>query len=123
MTGDMSFFSLVMQAGFIVKLVMLMLLAASVASWAIIMRKRTLIKDAISNSDEFETSFWSGGDLTGIYRELTSKGEAPSDMAGIFEALWVTIRDGFTFAFNIFDTLLAGVPSECVLLGCGAFLD
>jgi biopolymer transport protein TolQ len=83
---DTSFFGLVLQASFIVQMVMLLLLAASVASWSIILRKRTMVMDATANSDEFESSFWSGGDLTGIYRELTSAGETPTDMAGIFEA-------------------------------------
>ena len=86
MTTDMSFIGLVMQASSIVQIVMLMLLAALVASWAIILRKRKMIKEATANSDEFETSFWSGGDLTGIYREITGTGEAPGNMAGIFES-------------------------------------
>ncbi|MGI9292255.1 MAG: protein TolQ [Gammaproteobacteria bacterium] len=86
MTGDMSFIGLVLQAGVIVQFVMLLLLLASVASWAIIVRKRTLLNQAKVNSDSFESSFWSGGDLTGIYREITATGEAPADMAGIFEA-------------------------------------
>ena len=86
MTTDMSFIGLVMQASFIVQLVMLMLLLASIASWAIIMRKRKMLRAATENSNEFETSFWSGGDLTGIYREITGRGDAPADMAGIFEA-------------------------------------
>jgi len=83
---DTSFFGLVLEASFIVQMVMLLLLAASIASWSIILRKRTMVMDATANSDEFEASFWSGGDLTGIYRELTSSGETPTDMAGIFEA-------------------------------------
>jgi biopolymer transport protein TolQ len=86
MGTDTSFIALVAQASWIVQLVLLALLAASVASWAIILRKRTMIRDATIKSDEFETSFWSGGDLTGIYREITSAGETPTDMAGIFES-------------------------------------
>ena len=81
-----SFFELVLNASAIVQFVMLLLLAASVASWAIILRKRTMIGDAIKCSDEFEASFWSGGDLTGIYREVTAQAESATAMAGIFEA-------------------------------------
>jgi biopolymer transport protein TolQ len=83
---EASFLDLVLQASLIVQIVMLLLLAASVASWAIILRKRTMIRDAVSSSDEFEASFWSGGDLTGIYREVTARGESATAMAGIFEA-------------------------------------
>jgi biopolymer transport protein TolQ len=86
MGSDASFLELVLQASMIVQFVMLLLLAASVASWAIILRKRTMISDAVSSSDEFEASFWSGGDLTGIYREVTARSESTTAMAGIFEA-------------------------------------
>jgi biopolymer transport protein TolQ len=86
MTTDMSFLGMVLGASVIVQGVMVLLLMASVASWAIILRKRSLLKTAGINSDAFEGTFWSGGDLTGIYREITGSGEAPSDMAGIFEA-------------------------------------
>jgi len=81
-----SFFELVLNASAVVQFVMLLLLAASVASWAIILRKRTMIGEAIKRSDEFEGSFWSGGDLTGIYREVTAQSESATAMAGIFEA-------------------------------------
>ncbi len=86
MPTETSFLGLVAQASFIVQLVMLLLLAASVVSWTIILRKRTMLKAAVANSNKFENSFWSGGDLTTIYRDITGSGEAPADMAGIFEA-------------------------------------
>ncbi len=86
MATETSFLGLIVQASFIVQLVMLLLLAASVVSWAIILRKRTLLKAAVANSNTFENSFWSGGDLTAIYRDITGSGEVPTDMAGIFEA-------------------------------------
>jgi biopolymer transport protein TolQ len=86
MGSDMSIFGLIMQASFVVQLVMLILLAASVASWAIIFRKRAIIKKASIESDKFEASFWSGSDLTSIYREVQASGDVPQDMSGIFEA-------------------------------------
>jgi biopolymer transport protein TolQ len=92
MTGNLSFFDLVWSASFIVQMVILMLFAASVASWAIIVRKRQVLRQAMTGSDEFETSFWSGGDLTTIYRELTSAGRVPADMAGVFEAGFRSFR-------------------------------
>jgi biopolymer transport protein TolQ len=86
MNTDMSFLGLVLQASAIVQAVMLLLLIASISSWAIIFRKRAMLKAARSNSDEFESGFWSGGDLTAIYSEITGKDETPSSMAGIFES-------------------------------------
>jgi biopolymer transport protein TolQ len=64
----------------------LMLLAASVASWAIIMKKRKVLRQAIDGADEFEASFWSGGDLTSIYKSINTAGGSSTDMAAIFES-------------------------------------
>jgi len=86
MTGEMSFVALALSASFVVQLVLLLLLAASVASWSIILKKRKVLRQAVTGSDAFESSFWSGGDLTAIYRDITQGGQAPGDMAGVFEA-------------------------------------
>ncbi len=86
MPAHTSIFDLILSASLIVQLVMALLLAASVASWAIIVRKRRVLRQAVQGSDEFETSFWSGGDLAAIYRDVTRGGQPPSDMAGLFEA-------------------------------------
>jgi biopolymer transport protein TolQ len=86
MGGDLSLIALVLAASPVVQLVMLMLLVASVMSWGIIIRKRGVLRQAVTGSDSFESSFWSGGDLTEIYREITKRGDAPADMASVFEA-------------------------------------
>ncbi|MCZ6517501.1 MAG: protein TolQ, partial [Gammaproteobacteria bacterium] len=70
MTANLSFIELVIEASFVVQLVLVLLLLASIASWAIIFRKRRLLQAAMSDSDAFESSFWSGGDLTAMYREI-----------------------------------------------------
>ena len=85
MNESLSVIDLFFGASLIVQLVMLMLLAASVGSWAIIMKKRQLLRKAVSCADEFEANFWSGGDLTAIYKEINRGEEAPADMAAIFE--------------------------------------
>ena len=86
MPANTSIFSLIVSASLIVQLDMLLLFAASITSWAIIVRKRRVLSEAALGSDEFETSFWSGGDLSAIYRDVTRGGEPPSAMAGLFEA-------------------------------------
>lgn len=83
--GNVSILQLVLDASIPVQAVLLALLAASVGSWAIIVRKRKILRQAVSGSDVFESEFWSGGDLTTIYRDI-SKGKTPSDMAGLFES-------------------------------------
>jgi len=86
MTTDMSILSLVMGASFAVQVVLFILLAASFASWSIIFTKRRLISRTKSASDDFETSFWSGGDLNTLYRAASRQKGGSIGMASIFEA-------------------------------------
>jgi biopolymer transport protein TolQ len=84
MNGDLSILHLVLQASPVVQLVMALLLAASLMSWAIIFGKRTMVRQARSEAERFENSFWSGGDLTALYRSIESRGGA-TGMESIFE--------------------------------------
>lgn len=86
MSENYSFFDMIVNASFVVQLVMGLLLAASVTSWTIIIRKRRLLNQALTGSNTFESSFWSGGDLNTIYRDITRDNTEPTDMAGLFEA-------------------------------------
>ena len=86
MNDKMSLVALVWAASPVVQLVLLLLLVASVASWAIIVRKRVVLRGAVASSDRFESDFWSGGDLTEIYHQITRGGGSPAAMAGVFEA-------------------------------------
>jgi biopolymer transport protein TolQ len=85
MNGEESFLQIALHASLVVKLVLLLLIGASIASWAMIFRKRKLLRDAKNKSEEFEKRFWSGGDLAGMYKEITGSG-AESGMENIFEA-------------------------------------
>ena len=86
MTTDMSFLSLVMGASVIVQIVLFLLLAASFMSWSIIFTKRRLIRRTKAASDDFEASFWSGGDLNTLYRSASREQGGSSGMASIFES-------------------------------------
>ncbi len=86
MTTDMSILSLVMSASFVVQFVLVILLTASFASWNIIFTKRRLIRRTKSASDDFEASFWSGGDLNTLYRSASRQKGGSSGMASIFES-------------------------------------
>ena len=86
MSNDLSLISLILDASLVVKAVMLLLLIASVASWAIIIEKSRLLKRATGAADEFEETFWSGSDVSEMYRDLADSDEAHVGMAGIFES-------------------------------------
>jgi biopolymer transport protein TolQ len=52
----------------------------------VIFAKRTVIKSALREADDFEDSFWSGGDTTELYHHWTSRGKQQSGMAALFVA-------------------------------------
>ncbi len=86
MRSDMSILGLVLDASIPVMLVLLLLVIASVMSWNIIFTKRRLIRRTKDSSDEFEASFWSGGDLNALYQDAAQQRGGSIGMAGIFEA-------------------------------------
>jgi biopolymer transport protein TolQ len=67
-----------------VQLVMLILLAASVISWTFIFFKRKELKQSIAITDEFEAEFWSGVELTELYKKLSAKEFQPEGVEKIF---------------------------------------
>lgn len=72
-TTDVSLWSLFMQAGLVVKLVMLGLIAASVWTWAIVVDKTLAYGKARRQLDNFEQVFWSGQSLEELYRTLSDR--------------------------------------------------
>jgi biopolymer transport protein TolQ len=67
-SANISLIALFMEASFIVKLVILGLLAASIWSWAIIVDKTLLYGRLKRQMDRFEKVFWSGQSLEELYR-------------------------------------------------------
>ena len=86
MNNELNILGLVLAASLPVKLVLGILIAFSVASWFIIFRKKALLDRANAGADEFEERFWSGADLAGLFKDLTSAGERINGSAAIFEA-------------------------------------
>jgi biopolymer transport protein TolQ len=75
---------LVRDASPVVQIVLALLAFASLASWAIILAKRSLLSKSRTEADHFEAAFWSGGDLGALYRNLEAKG-GNTGMSSIFE--------------------------------------
>jgi len=73
MNNDLSIFYLITQASLMVQLVMLILLIASVISWTFIISKRKELKRAIMAAEEFEAQFWSGGDLSQLFTQISAQ--------------------------------------------------
>jgi biopolymer transport protein TolQ len=86
MGNDFSVVELVLDASPVVQAVMLLLGIASVASWAIIFAKSRIISKSRRQAEQFETAFWSGGDLGALYRSIETKGRAGTGLQSIFES-------------------------------------
>jgi len=72
-SSDLSIFTLFWQAHWIVKLVMIGLLAASIWVWAIVVDKTILYRRSRQAMDSFDNAFWSGQSLEELYRTLSAK--------------------------------------------------
>ncbi len=88
MADSMSIWSLVGNASWIVLLVLILLVVASVVSWVMIVQRGVLIRSAQRNMTAFEDRFWSGMDLTQLYKELDKE----EDLGG----LELVFRSGFS---------------------------
>src|SRR5690606_24982186 len=82
----MSMWSLISNASFVVQLVMLILVAASVMSWIIIFQRGNMLRAAKRALDTFEERFWSGIDLSKLYRQAGSNPDPDSGVEQIFRA-------------------------------------
>ena len=82
--GELSIWALFWQAGWVVKLVMIGLLAASVWSWAIIIDKVISFSRMRAALNRFEQVFWSGQSLEDLYRSLSE--HKTTGMGSIFVA-------------------------------------
>lgn len=88
MGSELSLIDLITQASFVVQLVLLVLVLASVLSWAAIIDRSRVLGRARSAADAFEQKFWSGGDLTKLYRDLGQDDRRLNGLQAIF-------RNGF----------------------------
>ncbi len=85
---DFSLLALFARATFTVKIVMILLLVASVWSWSIIIQKFITFRAARTASDAFDAAFWSGEPLDELYEKIATQPGGPSEKifsAGMLE--------------------------------------
>ena len=86
MDSELSVWHLIAQAGPLVQLVMLLLVLASVISWALIFQRIQVFRKARKAQRAFEEQFWSGMDLGQLYREVNANPTPYSGMESVFRA-------------------------------------
>ena len=85
-TQDLSLINLISNASLVVKLVIGLMLAMSLASWWFIFRKAFVVRDARLKAEDFERTFWSGSDLNSLFQAIVSSRRPSGSMERIFEA-------------------------------------
>ena len=86
---DFSLIQLFLRADFIVKSVIIILIAASVYSWALIFEKYKLFKKIDKSTTSFEEKFWKSRSAESFYNTLTNKDKDP--IATIFQSAMVEL--------------------------------
>ena len=103
---DFSMWGLFAQSTFIVKMVMLLLIAASFWAWSIIIQKHITFRKARGEADAFDQRFWSGEPLDGLFEEVGPEPEGRPERvfaAGMLEWKRSHRTDG---------ALIPGAPSR-----------
>ena len=132
---DFSILSLFLRADIIVKSVILILIAASIFSWAIIIEKHKLFKKINKSSEEFEDKFWKSKSAETFFNGMPANLDDP--MAKVFrgtmqsvmkvrsrsnlsERLNSTLQSNIEKQMNIIEknfTFLASVGSTSPFIG------
>ncbi len=76
---DFSMWGLFAQSTFVVKIVMLMLIAASFWAWSIIIQKLIMYRKARREAERFDQRFWSGEPLDELFNEIGTDPDGQSE--------------------------------------------
>lgn len=82
--GSFSLWDMFWKADFIVMVVMVLLILASIWCWTIIINKVRLIRTLNKQAEAFEESFWSGGSLDQLYERVSTRFADP--IVAVFSA-------------------------------------
>ncbi len=69
---DISVLNLFLEAGLVVKIVMLLLFIASILSWIVIVERYNFFNKIKNLNSNFLQKFWNGEDLDKLYKEISS---------------------------------------------------
>ena len=86
---DFSIIQLFLRADFVVKSVIIILIAASVYSWALIFEKQRLFKKIEKSTSNFEEKFWKSKSAENFYNNLSNKEKDP--LTNIFQSAMIEL--------------------------------
>ena len=86
---DFTIIQLFLRADFVVKSVIIILIAASIYSWALIFEKQRLFKKIEKSTNNFEEKFWKSKSAENFYNNLSNKDQDP--LTNIFQSAMVEL--------------------------------
>ena len=90
-TADLSILTLIANASLVVKAVLAILIVLSLASWTVIFQKFFVVRRAMRQTDDFESRFWSGTELT----KLLDTANRSRDTSGMEERIFAAGMNEF----------------------------
>ena len=114
---DFSIIKLFLRADIIVKSVIIILIAASVYSWAIIFEKYKLFKKINQSSEDFEEKFWKSKSAETFYNNLPTNIDDP--MAKVFKNSMQTVmktRSRSNISEKLSSTLQSNIEKQMNLI-------
>ena len=86
MSAELSILKLILEASFVVQLVMLLLLLCSITSWALIFSLNKNLKKINGQTTAFEAEFWSSEDIGAYYSNLVAQNNKLEGIESVFES-------------------------------------
>lgn len=86
MTSEPSIFDIVVHASLAVQLILILLMGASVLSWAVIITKWRQFSAAKKHAQQFADQFWSGANLARLYETIRDRKASSEGLENIFFA-------------------------------------
>jgi len=111
MNANLSLTHLILQASALAQVVLLLLVIASVVSWAVILSRRAQQSRTFKAASAFEEQFWSGGNLADLYERLRRGGDQQG-MPAIFVAGYEEFMRQQTMGKADPDDVLAAVQRQ-----------
>ncbi|MDP6343763.1 MAG: protein TolQ [Alphaproteobacteria bacterium] len=107
---DLSLWGLFKKADIVVKVVMICLIVASFWCWAIIFEKAFRFRRLVTQADDFEDSFWSGGSLEDLYDRIGTRPDHPMEL--LFSSAMREWRRSTAKGLTDDDSLRAGIKER-----------
>ena len=90
--NDISVINLFLEAGLVVKIVMMILLIASLLTWIVIVERYNFYKKIKDINSSFHKRFWSGEDLNTLFEEIVNEDIPLYGSLSVFKSAFIEFK-------------------------------